>query len=67
MKVVIDRFESDYAIVELPDRSMEMLPRRLLEPDCREGDVLEIRRLPRETRRRAREIATLAKELWDNP
>ena len=32
MKVVIDRFESDYAIVELPDRSMEMLPRRLLGP-----------------------------------
>lgn len=65
MKVIIDRFEGEYAVVELPDRTMETLPKRLLDPGIREGDVLEIRPLPEETRERAREIARLADELWE--
>ena len=41
MQVVIDRFEGNRAVVELPDGSVAQLSRSLV-PNAAEGDVLNI-------------------------
>jgi hypothetical protein len=42
MRVIIDRFEQDYAVVELEDGSMAHMAVKLL-PGAAEGDVVEIK------------------------
>jgi hypothetical protein len=42
MKVVIDRFEGDYAVCEKEDRTMMNIERHRLPDGAREGDVLVI-------------------------
>ena len=42
MRVIIDRFEGEYAVVELEDGSMAYLAAKLL-PGAREGDVVLIK------------------------
>lgn len=43
MKVIIDRFEDSYAMVEMPDHSLAVIPRQILDPEAKPGDVIEIR------------------------
>jgi len=43
MKVIIDRFEGDFAVCEKTDRSMMNIRRSRLPPDAKEGDVLLIK------------------------
>ena len=40
--VIIDRFEKEIAVCEKSDRSMFSLPRAVLPPEAREGDVVII-------------------------
>ena len=42
MKVVIDRFEGDFAVCEKDDRSILDINRRDVPIDAKEGDVLNI-------------------------
>lgn len=42
MKVTLDRFETDHAVLELPDGSSLSVPRTELPTDAKEGDVLEL-------------------------
>ncbi len=42
MKLVIDRFEGEYAVCEAPDLSRVNIPRGELGENAREGDVLEL-------------------------
>ena len=55
MKVVIDRFEGKYAVVELPDRTMVNMP-KVLVPDAREGDIILISIDASETSKRKENI-----------
>jgi hypothetical protein len=64
MKVILDRFEGDYAIVELPDRTMVNMPKILLPKEAKEGDVVEIRILTEETKEINEQVNKLAKDLW---
>ncbi len=64
MKVIIDRFEEDAAVVELPDRTTALIPRRLI-PGAREGDVLEIRIDPAARANREKKINRLMDELFE--
>ena len=41
MKVIIDRFEGDFAIVEISENSFANIPKILL-PDAKEGDTVSI-------------------------
>jgi len=41
MKLIIDRFEGDFAVVELEDMSTVNIP-RVLVPDGKEGDIVTI-------------------------
>jgi hypothetical protein len=45
MKIVIDRFEGDYAIVEIAGTRVDV-PRALIPADCKEGDALQLARAP---------------------
>ena len=42
MKVIIDRFEGDFAVCEKADRTMLNIKRAQVPPDATEGDVLII-------------------------
>ena len=65
MKVIIDRFEGDYAVVELKNRSMADLPQMLVPLEAKEGDTLEIIIDQDETRRRKKRIEKLTDGLWE--
>lgn len=41
MKLIIDRFERDYAVCEKEDRTMVNIERSKIPPEAREGDVLK--------------------------
>lgn len=63
--LVIDRFEGDWGVVEYEDRTFN-LPRRMLPPGIKEGDVVvfDVSVDDRATADRAREIEDLAGELF---
>lgn len=42
MKVIIDRFEGQFAVVELEDRSFTNMPKSLVPCNAKEGTVLSI-------------------------
>jgi hypothetical protein len=65
MKVIIDRFEGDYAVVELPDRTMANLPKTVL-PGGKEGDTVEIKVCPADTAGTKQQVKKLMKEVWND-
>jgi hypothetical protein len=65
MKVIIDRFEGDFAVVELEDRSMVNMPRQLLPDGAKEGDILAIEIDKGETASRKKRISKLMDNLWE--
>lgn len=65
MDVIIDRFEGDFAVVELETREMVDLPRKLVPTDAVEGDVLEIKVNKKETESRRKRIEKLCEDLWE--
>jgi hypothetical protein len=70
MKVTIDRFEGDFAVLEKPDRTMMNVKRSQLPAGAKEGDVLsmegdKITIDAAETAKRKKEIKDLMKELWN--
>ena len=42
MKLIIDRFEGDFAVIELPDGQMIDCPKVLLPDNAKEGSILNI-------------------------
>lgn len=70
MKGVIDRFEGDYAILELEDRNMIEVRRGAIPQHAKEGDVLvqvngQYIIDSKETERRKAEIEALSQKLWE--
>lgn len=63
LKVIIDRFEGDYAVVETEDKIMVNLP-KLLIPGAKEGDVISISIDEEETKKRKDNISKLMDDLW---
>lgn len=66
MRIVIDRIEEEIAIVEKEDGSFENMPKRLVPPDAKEGDVLKITVDTESTVDRKEEITSLMEELWES-
>lgn len=64
MKVIIDRFEGDFAVVELENRQMADMPKALLPPGAREGDVISIIIDKTATAERKKKIEGLMSDLW---
>ena len=63
MKVIIDRFEGDWAIVELDLEKFVSIPRELV-PNAKEGDVVEIIIRKDETKKRKKHINHLVNKLF---
>jgi hypothetical protein len=64
-RVVIDRFEGDFAVVELPDRNMIDVPKALLPDEAVEGDIIEIRIDRDEAKNQEVQIKGLMDEVWE--
>lgn len=56
MKFIIDRFEGDFAVVELADGKITQIPKCVLPTDAQEGDVLSIRVEANETSNRKKAV-----------
>ncbi len=63
MQVTIDRFEGEYAVVELENKTTVKMP-KVLVPGAKESDVVEIRILTQETTARKDEIEDLMDEVF---
>ena len=64
MKVIIDRFEEGFAVVELDAGNMVNMPRVLLPQEAKEGDVIDISIDLSETEKRKKSIASLMNNLF---
>jgi hypothetical protein len=69
MKVIIDRFEGNFAVCEKEDRQMLDIEKAKIPTTAKEGDVLNITNGiitidVEETEKRKKEIEELTKDLW---
>ena len=64
MKVIIDRFEEDYAVIEISAGNFVNIPRVLI-PEAKEGDVIKIEIDKEATDKRKEEIKKLMDNLFD--
>jgi hypothetical protein len=64
IKVTIDRFEGEYAVVELPNRETLNMPKQLVPAEAKEGEILKIEIDRSEVAERKREIKNLINEVW---
>lgn len=64
MKVIIDRFEGDFAIVETDNKGMVNLPKSLI-PGAKEGDIINIIIDEEETQNRKAKIQRIMDDLWE--
>jgi hypothetical protein len=64
MIVIIDRFEGEYAVVELEDKRTVNMPKELLPDGAKEGSVISITIDERETERCREKIEKYMKQLW---
>lgn len=65
MKVIIDRFEGDIAVLEMPDMQFVNAPAKLFE-GAKEGDVISITIDTDETQTREKNIEKLMKQVWSD-
>ena len=65
MQVIIDRFEGKFAVVELPNKEMIDVP-KILFPDAKSGDVIDITINKKETEKRKKNINELFNRLKKN-
>jgi len=65
MRVIIDRFEGDFAIIEMPNKKFYSLPKSLF-PNAKEGTVISIEIDKIETEKRKAVVEKLMDEVWDD-
>lgn len=65
MNLIIDRFEGEYAVVELPDKTFVTIPKKALPEEAKEGDIITITVNNSETEKRKKKIRKLADDLWE--
>ncbi len=65
-KIIIDRFEDGFAVVETPDRRFFDMPLELLPEGVIEGSVIIISADPDDEKLRKERIMQKAKKLWTN-
>ena len=65
MKVIIDRFEGDYAVVEIDKEKFVNLPKELV-PNAKEGDIIIIRVDHEETNKRKEHVKDLMNQLFED-
>lgn len=66
MKYTIDRFEGDYAVVELENQTFINIPKEGLPQNVKEGDIINIEIDDIETQKRKEQIEKLMNDVWNN-
>ena len=65
MKLVIDRFEGDFAVCELPDRTMVNIPKQIFEnADC--GDIINVTVDKDAIKKQKEKIEKLMDDIWED-
>lgn len=64
MEFIIDRFEGDFAIIELEDKSFEKIPKKLLPVDTVEGSIIKITLDKKNSEEKITEISNLLDSLF---
>lgn len=64
MKVIIDRFEENYAVVEINETSFANLPLSLVPSGANEGSVIEITLDEKSTEQRSNNVSRLMDKLF---
>ncbi len=65
MRVILDRYEGNYAVVEIESGEFVNMP-RVLAMNAEEGDIIELRILEKETKERKAYIQNLADQLFED-
>ncbi|WP_373897250.1 DUF3006 domain-containing protein [Haloimpatiens sp. FM7315] len=69
MRGIIDRFEGDFAVIELSNGKMKDFERNRIPKEAKEGDVVEIGKEIKintiETLKRKEEIEKLTEDMWE--
>lgn len=65
MKIIIDRFEGELAVVEMENGETVNMPKVLVQ-DAKEGDILEIIKQARATEKREAYIESLKNKLFED-
>lgn len=65
MKVIIDRFEGDFAVVEIEIGKCVNIPKILI-PNAKEGDVIKIEIDKKETLERKKHIQELMNNVFED-
>ena len=66
MRYIVDRFENEYAIVELDNGEFIDIPKKALPPDASEGSIIEVTTLSDETNVRRTEMKKKMNSLFRN-
>lgn len=66
MRYIVDRFENEYAIVELDNGEFIDIPKKVLPPDASEGSIIEVTTLSDETNVRRTEMKKKMNSLFRN-
>lgn len=64
--MIIDRFEGEFAIIELAKGKFLQIPRAILPPEAKEGDVITVQIDGKQTAQRRREVERLLQELRED-
>lgn len=64
MKYTIDRFEGEYAVVELEGKEFTNVPRKAIPPEAKEGDIILVVIDNQGTKEKRKEIEKLMENLW---
>jgi hypothetical protein len=64
MKVVIDRFEGNFAVIEMPNKQFINVPMQLMPEGSKEGSVISIEVDIAETEVRRERAESLIKNVW---
>lgn len=65
MKVIIDRIEGNYAVVELRDGNVVDMSRKLLPEGAVEGSIIEITIKKEETKKVKDKIIKATEDMWE--
>lgn len=64
MKYTIDRFENNFAIVELENQKFVNIPRSAIPIEAKEGDIISIQVDKAETDKQKKHIEKLMNDVW---
>lgn len=66
MRYIVDRFENEYAIIELDNGEFVDIPKKALPSDASEGSIIEVTTLKDETSVRKTEMKKKMNSLFRN-